>query len=1096
MRSFDQLALLLPGVAPPPQTLGSVAGPGVGSGVGTAGQFAVNGLRSRANNFTVDGSDNNDEDIGVRRQGFFALVPQSIESIREYQVTTLLAPAQFGRNIGAQVNAVSKSGTSEIHGTVYGFLNSSQLNARNFFDSTGGESFALRAGNNQPVIAANDLMFDTEALEFVPINGAPVTVQPGNGDKDSLTFGNGGFVLGGPIVSKRMFFFISAEGQILNATREANFAVPTLEERGIFNGGAAGIFNNPFTDETLFGFPSTQGGDAIFSLFPLPNNPNGVYGVNTLTQTLPDNAKGAVASAKYDANFKVRERLQSVTARYNFTQDARTIPVTGGALFSSLRPRVRTQNFSFFFNSELSASDSPDQIFNQVRLSYGRTRLNFREVRDTSFLLPSETLPGTPFLLNARLIQNLTLPDIMNGQVVPNSGAVVLQNTSQTVEDLLGAVGQVSIAGFSPVGVDVFNFPQRRINNTYQLADQLTYRRGTHNFAFGIDTRRTELNSDLARNSRPLITFNGAPGTDIDDAGQVVFSGDFFSPAQLAAASAASGFFQTISNTGEDAGINLRFYQLNFYGQDEWRVRPNLSFSYGLRYEYNTPAREVNRQIENTFDSAELALVPGLEQFIAERTKIFDSDRNNFAPRIGLAYAPNFLRRNNNATVIRLGYGLFYDQIPGAVVSQSRSVFPRFLTVNLAGGAGNLFFPLNVPFSLLSPSSPLIGLVAAGTLNTRNPDFTLADQVAAVNILASAAGELSSASGVEITLPARELGTPKAHHYSISIERQLNANTFVSAAYVGTQGRNLLRFTTPNLGSNAILLPDELQVPLEGDTIFEPRVLGIAVAPGTRLLNNEFVGGRPLAGVGGVSIFDSSASSRYDSLQLQVRGRLQRRLQYQANYTFSKTIDDVSDVFDLAGASSLPQNSLAIDERGFANFDARHRFAYNFIYDFGLLENGNRLLRSVFDGMQLASIGRFQTGQPFTVNSIFDVNLDGNLTDRLDSTEGIVITGDSRQPLRLTTADTIDLLAQVGEDGQVGRNTFRAGNILELDLAVMKNIRFAERYNIQLRAEVFNFINRANFGIPVRFLEAPGFGQAISTVTPARRVQFGIKYNF
>jgi hypothetical protein len=87
-RSYDELALLLPGVAPPPQTPGRVAGPGVGYGVGSAGQFAINGLRSRANNFTVDGSDNNDEDIGVRRQGFFTLVPQPVESIREYQVTT------------------------------------------------------------------------------------------------------------------------------------------------------------------------------------------------------------------------------------------------------------------------------------------------------------------------------------------------------------------------------------------------------------------------------------------------------------------------------------------------------------------------------------------------------------------------------------------------------------------------------------------------------------------------------------------------------------------------------------------------------------------------------------------------------------------------------------------------------------------------------------------------------------------------------------------------------------------------------------------------------------------------------------------------
>ena len=157
-RTFDELGLLLPGVAPPPKTLGSVAGPGVGAGVGSAGQFSVNGMRSRANNFTVDGSDNNDEDIGVRRQGFFSLVPQSIESIREFQMITLLAPAQYGRNFGAQVNAISKSGGNELHGTIYGFFNSSQLNARNTFDTVNGTStFAVRSQSGQAVLDCTGL---------------------------------------------------------------------------------------------------------------------------------------------------------------------------------------------------------------------------------------------------------------------------------------------------------------------------------------------------------------------------------------------------------------------------------------------------------------------------------------------------------------------------------------------------------------------------------------------------------------------------------------------------------------------------------------------------------------------------------------------------------------------------------------------------------------------------------------------------------------------------------------------------------------------------------------------------------------------------
>ncbi len=1110
-RTFDELTLLLPGVAPPPQETGNGAGPGVGVGVGSPGQFAVNGLRSRGNNFTVDGSDNNDEDIGVRRQGFLSLIPQSIESIKEYQAITLLAPAQFGRNIGAQVNAVSKSGGNEVHGTVYGFFNSSQLNARNFFDTNNGNGItALRSGN-QSVISAPAIAFNEATLNFVPVGGVPVTVRNESGGKDSLTLGQFGFVIGGPIKRERSFYFFSAEDQVLNATKEASFEVPTVAERGVADTGATGIFHDPFNGGPTFAFPSTFGGDAIFSLFPFPNNPNGVYGENTFTQTLPAGGRGKIFSAKYDENFKFREKQQSVTARYNFTDDRRIIPVTGGAIFSSLEPRVRAQNFSFFFNSELSGPDSGVPLFNQVRLSYGRTRLRFDEVRDNTFLLPSGELPSTPFLLNARLRENFTLPNIdrVNNRIVANTGPV-LYLAKSTTESLLGPVGQVIVTGFSPIGVDVFNFPQRRVNNTYQFADQLTVRSGSHSYAFGTDNRRTELNSDLARNFRPLITFQGAPELILEPNGKLAFTNKFFRPVDLAAASAASGFFQTLT-AGSDAAIHLRFYQINFFGQDEWRIRPNLSLSYGLRYEYNTPPREVNKQVESSFNDPALSLVPGLQRFIAGRSGIFDPDRNNFAPRLGIAYSPK-LFGHQRGTVLRTGYGLFYDQILGAVVSQSRSVFPRFLTVNLAGGIGNLFFFQDAPFcpcplSLLNPADPRLpdgdplafGLVQRGTLNRLDPTSTLAAQVALVNRLASVEGDLPSASGVEITLPSRRLQMPLAHHYTFSVEQQLNANMVLSTAYVGTLGRNLIRFTTPNLGTNSVLLPDRFSVGTTGLSFDEPQFFGFAVAPGVRLTpaGDNFVGGRPESTVGGVSIFETTASSRYDALQLQVRGRFRRALQYQAAYTLSKATDDVSDVFDLAGSSALPQNSLTFaGERGPANFDARQRFTYNFVYDVPGAHTRHTAWRFLFDGLQIAGTGQFQTGPPFTVISLFDVNLDGNLTDRLNSVAGIAVTGDRRQPLRLTTNDPSSMLAPVGQDGRIGRNTFRAGNLLELDLSVNKTWALSERQSFSLRTDIFNFINRANFGIPERYLEASGFGHATDTVTPGRRIQFALKYRF
>ncbi|HEX8176095.1 MAG TPA: carboxypeptidase regulatory-like domain-containing protein [Pyrinomonadaceae bacterium] len=1091
-RSFDELALLLPGVATPPQTLGSIAGPGVGPGVGSAGQFAVNGMRSRSNNFTVDGSDNNDEDIGVRRQGFLALVPQPIESIQEYQVTTLLAPAQYGRNLGAQVNAVSKSGGNDLHGSFYGFLNSSQLNARNPFDTANGTAVSGLFAGNQPVVQNCPAPCTSAAA----IAQSQIRIQNFSGGKDSFTLGQGGMVLGGKLVPDRLFYFISAEGQALNASKEASFAVPTVQQRGAFGSGASGIFLDPFSGSGAFAFPTTVDADAIFSLFPFPNNPNGIYGANTFTRVLPASGQGKILSGKVDGNWKWNGRQQSFTARYNFTDDYRDIPVTGEALFSTLRPRVRTQNFSTFLNSQISGLESSRPVFNQLRASYGRTRLNFQEYLDPGFQLRSDEFPSQPFLLNAPLRINNTLPNFVGfnpitGAIIstPNTGPV-RYGAGGTAEQLLGPIGQVKIAGFSPVGVDVFNFPQRRVNNTYQVADTMTVRLGNHNLAFGTDIRRTELNSDLPRLARPLVTFNGAPRliADFDAQGNPSnfrFSG-FLNPLDLAAASAASGFFQTLSSGA--SAINLRYYQYNFFVQDEWRVTENFVLSYGLRYEYNTPPRETSRRIESTFNSPSIAkLVPGLSNFINGRTGIFDPDKNNFAPRVGFAYSPQIFGPNHT-TVLRAGYGMYYDQILGAVVSQSRNVFPTAATINFAGGLGALF---GGEFDLFNPQF----LARTGTLNEIDPALPIADIIDFLKFF-------GGVNAFGVTLPERTLKTPMAHQYGVTLEQQLGRSLVISAAYVGTQGRNLLRLTTPNLGPNAILLPLSSSTALDpfGGN-FTPGFSGIVLAPGTNITPAGFiVGGRPVNAAGPVEIYRSNSRSRYDALQLQMRGRfgfLGSSSQFQAQYTFSKSRDDASDVFDLAGSPALPQDSLTqAGEYAPSNFDVRHRFSYNYISDLSDWGRGNAFLHFLFNGTQVAGTGIFQTGQPFTVNSIFDVNLDGNLTDRPNTTTGIQATGNRARPYILTVNNPTSLLAPVGQNGAVPRNAFRGSNLWLTNSSIIKNFRISEDKSLSFRMDVFNLFNRANYGIPVRYLETPWFGRATDTVTPGRRIQFGIKYTF
>jgi hypothetical protein len=278
--------------------------------------------------------------------------------------------------------------------------------------------------------------------------------------------------------------------------------------------------------------------------------------------------------------------------------------------------------------------------------------------------------------------------------------------------------------------------------------------------------------------------------------------------------------------------------------------------------------------------------------------------------------------------------------------------------------------------------------------------------------------------------------------------------------------------------------------------VLEPAFFGLTLAPGSRPAADRFVGGRPFPSAGAVFQFETTARSWYDSMQAQLRARLGRNCQGQLSYTFGKAIDDVSDVFDLAGAFALPQDSFDLDaERGFANFDVRHRVADHFIYDLPFFADRSRLTRLLLGGVQIAGTGSYHTGQPFTVGTIFDVNLDGNLTDRIDNPAGVVATGDRRRPYRVTV-DPKQIVAPIGRDGSVGRNTFRASNFFSTDLAVVKHFRFAETQAVTLRADIFNLTNRANYGIPVRFLEAPGFGEATNTVTPMRRVQFALKYSF
>ncbi|MEW6734252.1 MAG: carboxypeptidase-like regulatory domain-containing protein [Acidobacteriota bacterium] len=994
IRSFDTFALLVPGVAPPPATLGA-NGPGIGSGVGTAGQFSVNGQRARANNFTIDGSDNNDQDVGVRRQGFTPTIPQSVESITEFQITTLLSNAEAGRNTGGQINVVSRSGSNEVHGEFYNYFSDSALNARDFFDLGGVD----------------------------------------NPSKNPFTRNQLGGTIAFPLIRNRLQVFGAYEQQAVNRVQESHFVVPTQEQRDRSLGVAQGF--------------SALGSDILQSSFyPLPNNAGGPYADNTLTRILPATGQGTIFAIKTDYQFRFYGKTSTFTSRYNFTDDDTRIAAVDNAINASITALTRTENFALALSTELST-----RLANQIRFSYGRTSLAFREV------------PGSPLIFQSQ----------------PRGTDI---NVDGIVDGRTGPIGRLLLAPFSPIGIDPSTFPQGRTNNTFQIADTFALTHGSHSLKLGVDIRRVQINSFLDRNYRAQISFTAGFLGDETSKLEIGNGVDF------AALGVPSDIFQALALV-PDSTLGLRFTELNLFAHEQYRIHPNVTLEFGLRYERNSVPKDASGRLERSITLSDSQLPPfnsdtplskrffdalaAQRQFLAGRTKIYSGDNNNFAPRLGFAWDLSKTGR----MALRGGYGLFYDPILGTIVSQSRNAFPNFIPINFS--SGRLFDQVLAanPAFIRFGDDLSIPLIQPGTVNTiglpANQFIPRIGQLLQLGELITGGGF-----GAGVTLPIQNLRTPYVQQYSLSLERVFLDRYTATLSYAGASGRKLIRVRTPNGGpfsTGAVRFVQDL----------DPIVLSLLKRPNSLL--------------GAVTVFESSANSSYHALQASLVRRFTYGLALQVAYTYAHAIDEVSDVFDLAGSFALAQDELGRNEglraeRGNASFDVRHRFTSAWQYELPFLRQ-----HRWFGGFQLAGILTLQTGQPFTVNSSVDVNLDGNLSDRLDTVKGLIISDQGRTRIRLAPGTRpVDLIARADMDnppnGQLGRNTFRAAGIAALDLALIKRFVLSERQAVALRMEVFNAFNRTHFGTPIRVLESPGFGSSVNTALPARTFQLAVRYSF
>jgi len=470
-------------------------------------------------------------------------------------------------------------------------------------------------------------------------------------------------------------------------------------------------------------------------------------------------------------------------------------------------------------------------------------------------------------------------------------------------------------------------------------------------------------------------------------------------------------------NLASNFFVHLNHSYYGMFAQDQWHVTPKLTLNYGLRYDFET----------------------GLGFFV-------DPDRRSFQPRVGFAYSPD------GKTVIRGGYGIFYDKYSLTfffVPSPQRQ--PMIHGLPLANNQQTGSYILSSAFLGACPPSFVGGPACpSGTVpvDIIDTDF--------VNFITQGVFPNNEPYYQGGTSVDRHLREPYSEQASLEIDRQLTKGLTINVGYLFVAGHKLVRPIDLNVAPHVGVVNGK---DVYNFAIPDPN---IPAPPGGS------------NGTNGIFYFtDSTGNSVYHGGTLQVTEKAGQYLRLNANYTFSKTLDDGTFVTFVSTPQSNDQRNL---ERAYSNQDARHRFVANFVVD----GPQDTFLRN----FQLSSIVTLQSARPFTVFVGFDANSDGNpVTDRV---------------------------------GLSRRNTYRGDSLKTVDLRLSRIFHLGERYQLQLLAESFNLFNRANVDEVFSVYGAPDFvgrvpqhyGDGITNVNPGfpfgtprttfnpRQIQLAVKFTF
>jgi len=1013
---------------------GTVTGSQTSSSTGRLGDYSVNGTRTNQKELTVDGS--SDIDTGNNFDTHASLNP---DAIAEVKVLTSNFQAEYGRAGGAFISVVSKGGTREFHGGGRFFHRNEGLNANNYFrNASQTDAFRNDGKSARPLYRYNNIGYDIGGPVYLPFLGF-------NKNKDKL------------------FFYWNQEWyQQFIPEAERRIRVPTQDERnGNFSQTTDGTGNpitvvNPFTRQPYPGNKIPQSdwfssGQAILNLYPLPNvTGNPQYNYTSSVSTKYPRREDIL---RIDYNITDRTRL---SARYTNNKEERLLAY--GSFASTL-------------NFPLSPISFPRPGRNGV-LSLTHT---FSPTLTNEFIFgPSSNFinlrPADDNALASK--HNINVPKLF-----PSIGAGYVPNFR------FGGVGGINNSGGvnpSFPTIDFNGLPFINQNHTFNFIDNVSKIVGAHAFKAGFYAQRSRKDQTVFARTDGDINFNNDPNNPLN-------TGYTYSNALL-------GIYNNYTQANNFVKGLYRYWNVEGYVQDNWKVTRKLTLDYGLRISWYEPQYDVRLQtgsfnptqydrskavrlyfpvclgnaypcrsgaaaanlravdpasigpgfvptLSNTQPSNFIgAIVLGsgdLANGIGQASKGFprggyDDRGPQWGPRFGFAY--NVF--GDGKTIVRGGFGISYDRVQGNIAFDQIANPPTVLQPQLLNGRFQDLTPGQT--GLIGPSG-VVGYALDGKL-------------------------------------------PSIYSMSLGVQRDIGFKTVVDVSYVGTLSRHLfwarelnytpLGYLFTAAAQDPTFFPysdtngdGRVDVPSQDDSVAQVYKAAGLKFDGSKALTANLVRNYP--GLAGIRFEENAATSNFHSLQVAVNRRFSHGFNFSVAYTFSKALGTAP------GDSNFvnPNNPRVYDYR-LMDFDRTHAFTATYIYDLpklGRKLGDNQFTRALLDGWQISGITSLISGNPFELGVGIGggINANQRITGSWTEPPRFIVKSDpAKGPNGLLIDPNAFIIPAVGSIGLGQRNYLRNPGINNTDLSLFKNFYIGDPdkgRQIQLRLEAFNVFNHTQF---------------------------------